>query len=84
MKRHESRNKNRRRRTQIEALSPGARYSQAMGVNPFSSLLQSAGIGTEVANQEISEEERQLNHELKMKADQKSAKARQNRKRNKV
>jgi hypothetical protein len=55
-----------------------------MGANPFSSLLQSAGIGRKVQHKELTEEERQVQHQLKMQADQKSAKARQNRKRNKV
>jgi len=83
MKRHESRNIS-RRRLAIESLNPCGRYSTAMGINPFSSLLQSAGIRGKVDNKELSEEERQVQHQLKMQADQKSAKARQNRKRNKV
>lgn len=83
MKRHESRNIS-RRRLAIEALSPCSRYSVAMGINPFSSLLQSAGIGVKVANEVLTEEEKQAKHKLKMASEQKSAKARQQRKRNKV
>jgi hypothetical protein len=83
MKRHESRNIS-RRRLAIEALSPCTKYSTAMGVNPFAHLFQMAGIRSRLANQELTEEERQLQHHLKMESDKKSAKARQNRKRNKV
>lgn len=83
MKRHQSRNIS-RRRLAIEALSPCTKYSVAMGVNPFSSLLQSAGIATKNNNAVLTDEERQLQHELKMQSEQKSAKARQQRKRNKV
>lgn len=83
MKRHESRNVS-RRRLAIEALSPCTRYSMAMGINPFSSLLQSAGIAGKNNNAVLTDEERQLQHKLKMQSEQKSAKARQQRKRNKV
>jgi hypothetical protein len=83
MKRHESRNIS-RRRLAVESLSPCTRYAVASGINPFASLLQRAGLAGKNENAELTEEERKLNHEIKMKADQKSAKARQNRKRNKV
>jgi len=83
MKRHESRNISRRRR-KTEALSPCTVFSTAMGINPFASLLQRSGIASQVGNRELTEEERHIQHKVKMKADQKSAKARQNRKRNKV
>jgi len=73
-----------RRRNAIEALSPCTRYSTSMGVNPFSSLLQSAGIGTKVNNEVITEEEKKRNHKTKMASEQKSAKARKERKRNKT
>lgn len=73
-----------RRRLAIEALSPCTKYSTAMGVNPFPSLLQSAGI----ANKNLTEAERErlkaVNHKIKMATEQKSEKARQNRKRNKA
>jgi hypothetical protein len=83
MKRHESRNIS-RRRLAIEALSPCTRYSTAMGVNPFSSILQYAGLGSKVADAETSEEERKEQHRVKTVSEQHSAKARQQRKRNKV
>lgn len=83
MKRHQSRNIS-RRRLAIEALSPCTRYSTAMGINPFSSLLQSAGIATANKTEEELEAEKDMKHKIKMAADQKSAKARQQRKRNKA
>lgn len=83
MKRYESRNIS-RRRLAVEALSPCTRYSVAAGINPFSSLLQKAGIADKNEAAEITEEERKMNHEVKMASEQKSARARQNRKRNKV
>lgn len=83
MKRHESRNIS-RSRFSIEALSPCTRYSSSAGVNPFSSILQSSGIADANKTEEELIEEKHLKHQLKMAADQKSAKARQQRKRNKV
>lgn len=83
MKRHQSRNIS-RSRFKIEALNPCGRYSNSAGVNPFSSILQSSGIATANKTDEEIEAERQKKHKLKMSADQKSAKARQQRKRNKV
>lgn len=83
MKRYESRNIS-RRRNKIESLSPCTRYSTAMGINPFSSLLQSSGIANSIKTVEELELERKEKHALKMRADQKSAKARAERKRNKV
>jgi len=83
MKRHESRNIS-RSRLAVEALSPCTRYSVAAGINPFSSLLQQAGIAKKVDNAELTEEERQIRHEVKMASEQKAARARQLRKRNKV
>lgn len=78
MKRHESRNIS-RSRFRIKALGPCQKYSDSAGMNPFAYLFQKV-----LAGQEITAEEKQLKHQLKMQADQKSAKARQNRKRNKV
>jgi hypothetical protein len=83
MKRHESRNISRSRYA-IEALSPCTRYSSSAGVNPFSSLLQSSGIADKNKTEEELIAEKHMKHQLKMAADQKSAKARQQRKRNKV
>lgn len=79
MKRYQSRNIS-RRRERIEALNPCKAYSHNGGYNPFDYLF------AKFAQQdgEMSPEEKKLRHELKMQADQKSAKARQNRKRNKV
>lgn len=54
------------------------------GINPFAYLMSSAGIRNKVKNIELTEEERKIQHQLKTKSDQKSAKARQERKRNKV
>jgi len=79
MKRHESRNIS-RSRNRVEALNPCSAYSINGGRNPFDYLF------SKFASQfgENSEEEKQYRHQIKMQSDQKSAKARQNRKRNKV
>lgn len=78
MKRHESRNLSRSRKM-IEALNPCETFSHNGGRNPFSYLFQKFFKETE-----MSDEEKKEQHRIKMLADQKSAKARQNRKRNKV
>lgn len=83
MKRHESRNIS-RSRLKIEALSPCTRYAVASGINPFSSLLQSSGIAQSNQTEEEKENERKKIHSVKMASEQKRAKARQQRKRNKV
>ncbi len=83
MKRHQSRNIS-RNRFKIEALNPCGRYSSSAGVNPFSTILQSSGIADQNKTEEELTAEKHLKHQLKMAADQKSAKARQQRKRNKV
>jgi len=83
MKKHQSRNIS-RRRFKIEALNPCGRYSSSAGVNPFSSILQRSGIADSNKTEEELIAEKHLKHQLKMSADQKSAKARQQRKRNKV
>lgn len=68
-----------RRRARVEALNPCKAYSHNGGHNPFDYLF------AKYVNQEAeSPEEKKRKHELKMATDQKSAKARQNRKRNKV
>jgi hypothetical protein len=74
MKRHESR-KISRTRTRLEKQKP----TQVKFTNPFEYLFQKS-----ITGQALTPIEKQLKHQLKMKADQKSAKARQNRKRNKV
>lgn len=66
----------------VEALNPRSIYSINRGYNPFSYLL--ASLQSKAFNEVKTEEERHLQRQLKMKADQKSAKSRQNRKRNKV
>lgn len=78
MKRHESRNIG-RSRLAIQALNPCVTFSLNGGRNPFAYLFQKM-----FGKQESTPEEKAIQHELKMAADQKSAKARQNRKRNKV
>ena len=83
MKRFESRNISRRRK-KIEALSPCSIFSTAMGVNPFASILQSSGIAESNKADEQIKTEKHIQHKLKMKADQRSAKARSLRKKNKV
>lgn len=83
MKRHQSRQIS-RNRLKIEALSPCTKYAVAMGINPFSSLLQSSGISSSNESQEQLDSEKAKAHKLKMSADQKKAKARLQRKRNKV
>jgi len=80
MKRHQSRKKLRSRK-RVEALSPCTRYSQWAGINPFSSLLQRSGIAGQNETEEQKQAQKQINHTLKMAADQKSAKARPQRKR---
>jgi len=82
MTRNQSRGISRRRKA-IEALSPCTKYSTAMGINPFSSLLQSSGIASQNKAEAISEGEKKRNHKMKMASEQKSAKARQMRKQNK-
>lgn len=79
MKRHESRNIS-RNRNRVQALNPCVAYSHNGGHNPFDYLF------SKFVKQdgEDTPEEKRIKHELKMQADQKSAKARQNRKRNKV
>jgi hypothetical protein len=79
MKRHESRNIS-RSRNRVEALSPCLSYSVNGGKNPFDYLF--AKFESQFGKDSV--EEKHFRHQLKMKADQKSAKARQNRKRNKV
>lgn len=81
MKRHESRNISRSRKM-VQALSPCEIYSKNRGFNPFAYLFQR--LQMKALSEVRTEEERKEQHQLKMKADQKSAKARQNRKRNKV
>ena len=83
MKRHESRNIS-RSRNRVEALSPCTAYSNSGGINPFALILQRAGILKQLEGKTQEQAEKEVQHELKMAADQKSAKARQNRKRNKV
>ena len=73
-----------RRRTRIEALSPCTTFSHAMGIIPFYSLLQSSGLADQNKSEEEKEIDRQNAHAIKMRTDQRSAKARQERKRNKV
>ena len=81
MKRHESRNISRSRKM-IQALDPCRIYSQNRGFNAFDWLFQK--LQMKALNEVRTDEERKEQHQVKMKADQKSAKARQNRKRNKV
>lgn len=74
MKRHESR-KISRNRLAVQKLNPcSPKFS-----NPFAYLFQKM-----IAGVNLSPQEKEIKRELKMQADQKSAKARQNRKRNKV
>lgn len=74
MKRHESRNISRNRK-RIEVLSPcSPKFS-----NPFAYLFQKS-----VKGEALTPEEKKLKHQLKVRSEQKSAKARQLRKRNKV
>ena len=74
MKRHESR-KISRNRLAVQKLDPcSEKFS-----NPFAYLFQKM-----IAGIKLTPEEKIIKHKLKMSADQKSAKARQNRKRNKV
>jgi hypothetical protein len=81
MKRHESRNISRSRKM-VQALNPCEIYSKNRGFNPFAYLFQK--LQMKALNEVKTDEEKKAQHQLKMKADQKSAKARQNRKRNKV
>lgn len=83
MKRHESRNIS-RNRIRVEALSPCTKYSVFAGVNPFARLLEMLSLRQQIEGYSKEESEKRVQHQLKMKADQKSAKARQNRKRNKI
>jgi len=83
MKRHESRNIS-RNRYRVEALTPCTKYSNSAGVNPFAYLFQRLSILAMMEGRNKEQAEKKVTHDLKMKADQKSAKARQNRKRNKV
>ena len=81
MKRYESR-KISKSRKMIEALNPCTIYSKAKGYNPFSYLF--ASLQAKVLKETQTEEERQIQHQVKMAGEQRSAKSRQNRKRNKV
>lgn len=81
MKRYESR-KISKSRKMIEALNPCQIYSKNRGYNPFAYLFSS--LQTKALKEVQTEEERHLQHKVKMAGEQRSAKARQNRKRNKV
>jgi hypothetical protein len=78
MKRHESRNLSRNRK-RIEALNPCTVFSHAGGQNPFSYLFSKF-----FKQEDMTEDEKKLAHKIKMTTEQKSAKARQQRKRNKI
>lgn len=78
MKRHQSRNLS-RNRMRIEALNPCVVFSHNGGMNPFSYLFSKF-----FAQKEMTDDEKKLAHKIKMTTEQKSAKARQQRKRNKV
>ena len=78
MKRHESRNLSRGRK-RIEALNPCTVFSHNGGMNPFSYLFSKF-----FAQKEMTDDEKKLQHTIKMQTEQKAAKARQQRKRNKV
>lgn len=83
MKRYQSRNIS-RSRNRVEALDPCNKYSVNAGINPFARLLAQLSLAKQIAGRSKEQAEKEVAHELKMKADQKSAKARQQRKRNKV
>lgn len=83
MKRHESRNIS-RSRCRVEAVSPCSRYSVNGGTNPFADILARLSLAAQIAGRAKEDAEKQIAHQLKMQAEQKSAKARKQRKRNKV
>lgn len=83
MKRHQSRQIS-RSRVRVESLNPCSKYSSSAGQNPFAHLFQRMALAQQLAGRSQEQAEKAVAHELKMKADQKSAKARQERKRNKV
>lgn len=76
--RFESRQKS-RSQTKVMALNPCVTYSQSGGYNPFSYLFNQM-----FQERERTDEEKKIDHQVKMQTEQKSAKARQQRKRNKV
>lgn len=79
MKRHESRSIS-RNRMMVEALSPCIRFSVNAGRHPFTDLLNRLSIQKQMEGRTRKEAEKQVIHELKTKADQRSAKARKLRK----
>ena len=83
MKRHQSRNIS-RNRSRVESLNPCLRYSFFAGVHPFFDIINKLSIKLQLEGRSREDAEKQAHHQLKMQADQKSSKARQNRKRNKV
>lgn len=83
MTRFEQRKKN-RSRTRIEALDPCNKFSVNAGINPFAYLFQKMALAQMLAGRSKEQAEKATAHKIRVSADQKSAKARANRKRNKV
>lgn len=68
----------------IESLNPCVTYSDFGGHHPFAHIIRNINMRAKVENMAYDEISKQEYHKLKMKTDQKSAKARSQRKRNKV
>ncbi len=71
-----------RSRKQIEALNPCVDFSQGSGKNPFAYLLN--GLQSALNKKEKTDDERKIEHQVKMSTEQKSARSRQLRKKNKI
>lgn len=83
MKRHQSRNIS-RSRNRVAALNPCIKYSTCAGINPLADLFNRISLKLQIEGRSRESAEKQAQHQIKMKSEQKSAKARSMRKRNKV